>query len=385
MTRWFLLLFAIVQITGTQAFSQGGPPPAKVVLDEARIESVTDRRVATGEIRSPMQSQLAVQVEGLVVEMLVDEGDIVKEDQIIAQIDKARAQIELEKSRANEQSASALIEQRRAELDQAQRDLDRIVELELRGSAGASERDDAETLLASRKAVLMQAEADLLTAQAETRLSERTLNDTTIRAPFSGQIIQTHTERGQWIARGGAVATVISLKDLEARVDIPQQYFAAVNGAGAEIEVVVPAINSSVTGTLISIVPRADSLSRLFPVRIRLHDLEGLLRPGMSVKAMVPTGETKELLTVSKDAIVRTASGEHLFFDSNGVAAITPIVRLFGVGDRVAIHAGMLKPGMNTIVDGNERMFPGQPLIVLDQPVPAIKDDQPDTNSKEQG
>ncbi|MBL4590349.1 MAG: efflux RND transporter periplasmic adaptor subunit [Phycisphaerales bacterium] len=384
MLRQFVLLAVLLATCSSLAHAQGGPPPAKVVLDAARMELLTDRRVATGEIRSPMRSQLAVQVQGLVIEMLVNEGDSVTRNQIIAQLDPMRAQLDLQRAQAGEHHASAVIEQRKAELGQAERDLERIKELERRGSVGASEMDDARSLLASRKAIVMQAESDLLTAQADTQLAKRALGDTTIRAPFAGQVVQTHTEVGQWIDRGGAVATVLSLTDLEARVNIPQQYFAAIAGSKAEIEIIVPAIGSSVTGELIAIIPQADSLSRLFPVRILIHDPDRILRPGMSVKAMIPTGISRELLTVSKDAIVRTPSGEHLFFNADGVAALMPVTRLFGVGDRVAIKPGILKEGMQIIVDGNERIYPGQRLLVLETLVPVIRDTEPTQPSGEQ-
>lgn len=371
MTRLSLRLI-LLAVCSSSVLAQNGPPPAKVMLDEARMETLTEVRGVTGEIRSPMRSQLAVQVEGIVLEMLVDEGDDVKAGQVIAHLDDSRAMLDLDRQKAEVAHAEAVIEQRTAEHEEAARDLERYRELEQRGSVGVTEIDEARTMLASRAAQLAQANADLMSAKSDLALAERELADATIRAPFDGRVVETSTEVGQWIARGGPVATIVSLKSLEARINVPQQYYRSLRESGGEIEIVVPAIGGSVTGTLIAIIPQADSLSRLFPARIHIQDSEAILRPGMSITAMVPTGIQSEQLTVSKDAIVRTASGEHLFFSADGVAAMMPVERLFAAGNRVAIRAGMLKPGMQVVVDGNERMFPGQPLIPLQEPKSAV-------------
>lgn len=382
MTRTPLLFSLLALLIAAPAFAQGGPPPAKVVLDEARVETLTEVRGVTGEIRSPMRSQLAVQVEGIVTEMLVDDGDDVEAGQLIARIDDTRAKLDFERNKADLDHAEALVAQRQAEHDEAERDLERFLELERRGSVGESEIDEARTLLASRAALLAQANAELLSAKSDLALAERELADTSIRAPFSGRVVETSTEVGQWIARGGPVATIVSLDLLEARINVPQQYYRSLRDAKGEIEIVVPAIEGTVSGTLIAIIPQADSLSRLFPARIRIKDSDAILRPGMSITAMVPTGTQSEQLTVSKDAIVRTTTGEHLYYSDNGVAAMMPVQRLFAAGSRVAIRRGALQPGMEIVVDGNERMFPGQPLIPLPEPEPVVNETSPITETE---
>ena len=80
---------------------------------------------------------------------------------------------------------------------------------------------------------------------------------------------------------------------------------------------------------------------------------------------MVPTGKKEALLTVSKDAILRNAAGEYVYINSGGVAAVAPIERRFAVGNRVVIRSPMVREGVQVVVEGNERMFPGQPLVIL--------------------
>lgn len=187
----------------------------------------------------------------------------------------------------------------------------------------------------------------------------------TIRAPFDGRVVAKLTEAGQWASIGSGIVTIVSLTELEARADIPERSVGALQTGDGVIQLRVPALGKMLEGELIKIVPEADSLSRLFPIRIRVTDPEGRLRPGMSLTAIVPTGESGPALTISEDAILRNAAGEYVFFDAGGTAQVATITRQFAADGRVVIRSPMLRAGALLVVEGNERMFPSQPLNVL--------------------
>jgi len=369
------VLAFVLAVQSSTAVAQGGPPPANVTIDEVRTETLIRRRAVTGEIRSRLTSNLATQVEGLLVELNVDEGDIVKKGQVIAKLDDERARIAVERAQSEVAYAQSLIAQRQVELDNTLRDLERLEELDRMGSSGVSQLDEARTLVSSRKAQLAQAQAELTTSQGDLALAKRELKDMSIEAPFDGRVVRKSSEIGQWVGRGDEIVTVISLNLLEARIDIPEEIYPALNETmtlNDPIEMRLPALGlgtgQEVFGQVIAILPAADSLSRLFPVRIAVDNTDAKLRPGMSLNAMVPTGIRGEFTTVSKDAIVRTASGEVVYFVSDGVSAIAPVERLFAIGDRMAIRSPMLRAGMSVVTTGNERMYPGQPLNILSEP-----------------
>jgi len=371
--RALILLVGCLLSTAGVAQGQGGPPPANVVLDQVRVERLEQRRVATGEIRSRLSSQLASQVEGLLVEMNVEEGDVVQAGEVLAKLDDERAKIAVDRARADVDFAQAVVKQRAAELANAKRDLARLEELDQLGSSGVSQLDEARTLVASRDAISAQVKASLISAQGELRMRERELADMTIMAPFAGQVLHKSGSVGQWVGRGDVVATVVSLDKLEAWVDIPEDVFAAVarsKNRDEPVEISLSAVKERVYGQIAAILPQADSLSRLFAVRIAVSakdkDGNNLLRPGMSLSAWVPTGKPGDFVTVSKDAIVRTSTGEVVYWDNDGKSAIAPVTRLFAAGDRVAVQSPVLHDGMMVVVSGNERMFPGQPLNIQD-------------------
>ncbi len=375
--RW--VTACTVALLSAMAYGQGrgGPPPANVVLDEVRVEQLVHRRIVTGEIRSRLTSTLASQVEGLMVSMLVEEGDMVARGQVIAKLDDVRARIAFDQAMADVDFAQAVMMQRQAELEIAERDLGRLEELARMGSSGVSQLDEAKTLVASRQALMAQAKAEMVSAKGDLMLRERELEDMTIVAPFRGRVVSKESEVGQWVGRGDEIVTIVSLDALEAWVDVPEDVYTAVDDArthGERVEIMLPALGDRnggrVWGEILAILPQADSLSRLFAVRIAVsakdeHE-KNLLRPGMSLSALVPTGKPGAFVTVSKDAIVRKPTGEVVYYANDGVSAIAPVTRLFAVGDRVAVRSPMLRPGMMVVVAGNERLRPGQGLKVHD-------------------
>ena len=94
----------------------------------------------------------------------------------------------------------------------------------------------------------------------------------------------------------------------------PERFIAALTSAEATVQVRVEALGEVREARVTAIVPMADTLSRLFPVRVRLENPDGLLRPGMSVTGLVPTGQDAESLTVHKDSILRNDAGTYVYF-----------------------------------------------------------------------
>lgn len=364
MTNLYRLGVLLLSAAAATAVAQG-PPPANARLDAVREEIVAQQREATGQIVTLRRSAIATQEPGLVLELDLEPGDMVEKGAVIARLDDDRARLEVVRWQARIEADKALVQQRRAELARAERDLDRIEELASRASAGQSELDRVRTDVETSRAQLAAAEASLRVSESELSLAERRLDDMTIRAPFEGRVVSKQTETGQWVSQGAPIVTILSLKELEARADIPERSVGALQSGDGRLLVHVPAIGKHLEGELIEIVPEADSLSRLFPIRIRVTDPEGRLRPGMSLTASVPTGEQAPALTISEDAILRNAAGEFVYFDAGGVAQVAPITRLFGADGRIVVRSPMLRPGTLLVVEGNERMFPGQPLNVL--------------------
>ena len=346
-------------------------PPANVVIDEARVESVERMRRVTGDLRAFQQARLASRQEGLVLELLVRAGDEVQKGQVIAKLDSVLAELTLASSEADVAALEATVAQYEAEVDRAQLEFERYENLVAQASASSQELDDARLELVSAKARHQRAQADVVSAEAKLALDRQRLEDMTIHAPFDAKIVATTTEVGEWIGQGDVIVELYSVDSIEAWVSVPESIVERIVEARGPVMVQIPAIAGEVSGNIRQIVPVVDEMSRLFPVRIAVPNERRVLQPGMSVTAMIPTGQRTEMLTISKDAILRDDAGEFVYMAVPNEQPQSPfkeqavpvrISREFSVGNRVAIRMGAMPPGARLVVEGNERMFPTQPL-----------------------
>ncbi|MBX3322542.1 MAG: efflux RND transporter periplasmic adaptor subunit [Phycisphaeraceae bacterium] len=343
---------------------EGGPPPATVRVAEVTRDVVEQRRQVTGEVRAHRQSLLASQEPGLVEELSVDIGDAVEAGAVIARLQRTRMDLELREAQSRVASTQATVAEREALVAQAQRDLVRVREVLARESGAAPELDRAESAAAAEEARLAQARAQQQIEEARVELIEQRLDDLTIRAPFKGRVVARRTEIGQWIREGDAVVELIEVDPIDIWLDVPEGLVQFASRAET-IAVHVPALGVDVEARVIATVPQGDARSRLFPVRLEVSNADGLIKPGMSATGLVPMGQRAPTLLVPKDALLKGETGTYVYYDAGGRAAMAAVERLFALGDQVAIRSGVLNEGMRVVVDGNERLFPGQPLNIV--------------------
>jgi RND family efflux transporter MFP subunit len=361
---FFALLAGLSTTPALAQPGQQGPPPAAVVVEAARLETVEQWREVTGSLRALRRSLLASQEEGLVVALDLDEGDEVKAGQVLARLHDVRAKIEVARTRAELADRQATVNERTSALQTAERDWARYQKASDEATVTPMEMDRIQSNLDVASARLEAAKAGLEAAQADLDLAAQRLSDMAITAPFDGRVVSKQTQVGQWIGRGDAVVEIVALDIVEAWLDVPEGFVGRLAESGT-VQVRCAAVGRTYEAKVTAVIPDADPLSKLFPVRVRLENKDLVLRPGMSIVGVVPTGSSAATLTVSKDAILRNDAGEFVYFNAGGVAAIAPVSTLFGLpGNRVAIRSEALPPGAAVISEGNERLFPGQPLAV---------------------
>ncbi len=197
----------------------------------------------------------------------------------------------------------------------------------------------------------------------------------TIFAPFTGYVVQKHTEAGQWLSRGDPVAEIVSLDPIDVLVHVPESIINELQ-TGDTVPLRVTALPEgmeTLEGKIHGIGPSADQRARTFPVFIRLKNPERdgryLLRDGMQARATI-YGKPRQSLLVSKDALVLGGHTPVVMIATpreDGQTVAVQVEVEIGISRKSMIEVrGDLKAGQQVIIDGNERIQSGQQLRVID-------------------
>jgi HlyD family secretion protein len=175
---------------------------------------------ATGTVNAVTTVQVGTQVSGTIQRIYVDYNSPVKKGEIIAEIDPAVLEAQVEQARANVLSAKAGLAKSQAALTDAKRTLDRYRELVSRDLIARSDLDTAETNHESARAQVIAAQSELTRTEAALRLSEANLRYTRIVSPVSGIVVSRNVDVGQTVAASFQTPTLFTIAEDLARMRI---------------------------------------------------------------------------------------------------------------------------------------------------------------------
>jgi len=345
----------------------GGRPPALVRIGYVRSQQLQQRVGVVGRLRELRRAVVAAEVQGKVLAVPVQEGDpVVGGETVLAEIDGVWARLELTRTQAQVASAQAT-------LDQSVLDLDYLEQLLSAKSAKPKEVQDMRAQVQSDRAALDASIAQR--GRAETEV-QRLI----VIAPFDGSVTRKATEVGQWVESGDDMVEVISQGGIDAVADVPEHMIDQIKLGDSALVVIEP-LNISVHGEVAAVNPSGSKSARTFPVKVRLEDQSGKLKPSMSVTVWLAVGPEADWLTVPRDAVVYGPDGQTVWYATPGEAqdaphtvAVVPVRVLFGEGERVVIEPlsdGALSDGLAVVTEGVERLSPGQTITFADDSRPA--------------
>ncbi|MFQ5700513.1 MAG: efflux RND transporter periplasmic adaptor subunit [Acidobacteriota bacterium] len=323
-------------------------PPSPVRYTQAQEYAVRRTVRLPGTVASRTSSLVASEVEGLVEKFLAREGDTVRKGQPLALLRTTR--LELQKEAAVAQLAEA-----ESRLHLATLNLERTRGLFEQEVASQQDFDNARYEHSAWQGRVEALRAQIARIQVD-------IDDCTIRAPFAGLVVSEKTEIGEWIAAGGPVIELMSLSDIEVRVDVPERYFSALN-PGAMARVSFDAIlDLTVEGKITAVIARADPRARTFPLKVRIANPEGRIGVGMLAHVSFPAGESYRATVVPKDAVVQQGEAKFVYLiKGDDTVDMVPVETGEGVGSWIVVRGGVLA-GQKVITRGNERLQPRLPV-----------------------
>ena len=407
--RLLMILTTVLTLVSSPMMAQpkkSGPPPAPVTTARVEEGAFTKPVRLTGTVEALASTTLSSEVAGYVAELMVEAGDAVREGQALGQIralphrlslQRAQAMAQVDRERLLElktgtrredlEVAKANLAKAKVTANMARKTHQRSVSLQQRQIVSDEEFDQAyermeegqaevavrqaiyeRALAGARKEEIAAAQARAAASQAEAEMAKDRLERATIRAPFNGVITFKHTEVGAWVAVGDELFDLEKNHKVRVRVDVPEAFYNSIP-IGSEVSMTFDsAPNATFVGQVTQKIPRAQGRSRAFPVKVELDNPQGLLATGMLARVNLKTPhEGQTSVIVPRDALVPRGPKQILYRvqdkDGQPVAEMLEVKSGRYFGEAVEVF-GDLRAGDRVVVRGNERLRPGQPLVV---------------------
>ena len=337
-------LAAICLLMADTARAQG-PPESPVRYTVAREHSVRRMIQLPGSVDAHTTSLVASEVPGLVSEMLAREGDTVRKGQPLARLSVSTLEARLKSAQAQLREAASRRKLAQLTLERARG---------LFESKVVSQQD-----LDSSQSEFEAWQGRVDTLDAEIARLTLDMEHSTIRAPFGGTVVAEHAEAGEWVAMGGPVVELISLQDLDIRVEVPERYFSSLN-PGATATVTFDSLPGlRIEGRVSAVVPRADPQARTFPIKVRVANREGRIGSGMLAQISFQAGEAYTATVVPKDAVVTQGNEKFVYLiKDDRTVDLMPVQPREGIGAWIVVE-GKIVAGQKVVTRGNERLHPG--------------------------
>src|SRR5436190_1224316 len=366
-TPWLLLLVLafVGLVAGGAVWWMNRPKPVPVrtavVVQPGSAGGERTLLNASGYVTARRKSTVSAKVTGKVTEILVEEGMKVEAGQILARLDSSNVEKSMHLAEAQAESARKALDETKANLNKAERELKRIAQLAAEKVSSPSDLDNAEAEAKSLQARLDRQLADVAVAEREIALWKQQFDDTIVRAPFSGIVTTKDAQPGEMISpmsAGGftrtGICTIVDMTSLEIEVDVNESYINRVS-SGQPVEGTLDAYPEwQIPCKVIAIIPTADRQKATVKVRVGFVKLDPRILPDMSAKvAFRASGEvktTERKLTVPRAAVRQRDGRDTVFLVQNGRVEQRAVTLGGAQGDDVTIAAG-LSGGERLVVD----------------------------------
>jgi membrane fusion protein, multidrug efflux system len=339
----------------------GGPPQVSVIMvDAQKVVLTTELPGRTAPFRI---AQIRPQVSGLVLKRLFEEGSDVKAGQVLYQIDPAPFQSALD-------SAKAALGRAEANLKATRLRAERYKDLLADKAVSQQNYDDA-------VAALTQVEADIAYWKATVKTARINLGYTQITAPISGRIGRSSVTDGAIVTayQPMSLATIQQLDPIY--IDVPQSTTellrlksSSLNRKGSEENKVTLMLEDLTVypheGILQFSDVTVDPTTGSVILRAVVPNPDGVLLPGMFVRAKMIEGVNEQAILVPQQGVTRDPKGNPLALviepgDKVGQRMLT-IDR--AIGDKWLVNSGLV-PGDRVIIEGLGKVRPGMSVKVL--------------------
>jgi multidrug efflux system membrane fusion protein len=341
----------------TAAQSQpSGPAPIPVSVTPVRREDFPLVLEGLGQVQAYKTVTVRARVEGQIVKIAFKEGQMVKEGDLLAQIDPRPFQATLDQAKAKKEQDEANLAN--AKLDQA------------RYSTLAKQNFATQQQLDTQNALVSQLTGSIAADAAAIEAARVQLEYATIRAPLSGRVGFRLIDEGNLVsgAQQTAIVTIAQLQPISVVFTEPQQYVDRINRelANGPLEVTVTNADGAklATGRLTVSDNQVDVATGTIKLKAEFENKDNALWPGLAVTTALQLGVDKNVLVVPAETVQRGEKGQYVYVvDDQSRAAAKP-VKVSRQNETTAVIAEGLEEGDRVVTIGQFLLQPGAQVAI---------------------
>jgi len=277
-----LIASAVLTVASCKGAAKGEdarPTPRAVLIGPenvivAKRDLIVAGPIISGDLRPERESVLRAQLGGSMLEVLVKEGQPVRQGMVLGRIE-ART---LEDTRRSVESAARFAE---SQLQVAQREAERTSQLVTAGALAARELDLARNTVTSAEAQLADARARLVTTQKQ-------LDDAVVRSPITGVVSRRSVNAGDIVTAGAELFTVVDPSSMRLEASVPSESLPELR-IGAPVSFAVRGYEQRFEGRIDRIAPQTDTATRQLPIYVSIPNTTGRLVGGLYAEGRVIT------------------------------------------------------------------------------------------------
>ena len=331
-----ILVAALLMAAGCSS-----PKKARTV-DPLRVETIVaapsadaGAAVYVGTIEEEASASLSFPVPGTVARTFADEGQRVRQGQLLAELDPT--------------SARQTFDAAEAALNQAKDACARLRQLY-----------DAESL---PEIQWVEAQTRLRQAEAAFEIARKNLGDCSLSAPFAGVVGRRQASAGENVLPGVPVMTLLRIGNVKVRFSVPEQEIARL-GADSRIGVGVAALGDRVfPAGKIEKGAVANPAAHTYDVRATLDNAAGELLPGMVCRVTVSPAESAEEIAVPLRAVQQAGDGSRFVWTVRGDSAVRTAVTTGRLVNNGIVLTGGVAAGDRIVVDGMQKIGEGSKVV----------------------
>lgn len=299
-------------------------------------EVLSQEFAANGTFAPNNDLQVAAEMGGEVVKILVKEGDVVKVGQPLAHIKADRVNVSLSNARSV--------------LENAQNEVKRFESAFATG--GVTEQQ------------LAQIRLQLKNAQANYDAMQITSTDAVVKSSIAGIVSSKKVEQGSFVGAGQVLFNVVNIDALKLQITVDETQVSHIKPAQA-VKVTVGATGEVLHGKVSFVAPKASAALK-FPVEVMVENKNHAIKAGMyATAAFQKQGTNAPQVVVPRSAFVGSVSQGKIFKVVDNVAQMVQVKTGTNFGQMVAIDKG-LKAGDVVVVSGQINLTNGTPVKIVE-------------------